>query len=155
MMIMRRLLDLLRADVHALLDSVEDKRLLLENCLGQMRRALEHDALELERLARSFALARNEYARLRAQAAQPVLLQRQEQNMEAMRAFCKERQMRLQGRIQLYDQVQLRCREQGHAVRLAPPLPHFSPFAWDFAPAWEDRESKGDFSCHSATSSRE
>ncbi len=154
-MIMRRLLDLLRADVHALLDSVEDKRLLLENCLGQMRRALEQDALELERLARTFALARHEYARLRAQAAQPALLRRQEQNMEALRALCQERQMRLQSRIQQYEQVQLRSREQGHVVRLAPPLPHFSPFAWDFAPAWEDRETQGDSSCPSATSSRE
>lgn len=155
MMIMRRLLDLLRADVHALLDSVEDKKLLLENCLGQMRRALEQDALELERLARTLARAQHEHARLRSQAAPSALLQRQERNLESLRTLCQERQMHLQSRIQHYEQVQLRCREQGHAVRLAPPLPHFSPFAWDFAPAWDDRETRGDSPCPSTASSKE
>jgi phage shock protein A len=155
MMIMRRLLDLLRADVHALLDSVEDKKLLLENCLGQMRRALEQDALELERLAGVLARAQHERAHLCSQAAPPALLQRREHNLESLRALCQERQMRLQSRIQQYEHVQVRCREQGHAVRLAPPLPHFSPFAWDFAPTWEDRETQGDSPCPSTASSRE
>ncbi len=154
-MILRRLLELLRADVHALLDSVEDKKLLLENCLRRMRRALEQDALELEHLAGALARAQHQRACLNSQTAPPPLQYRQDRNVESLRALCQERQMRLQSRIQQYEHLQLRCREQGYAVRLAPPLPQFTPFAWDFSPAWEDRETQGDPSCPPAASSRE
>ena len=144
MNILRRLGDLLRADLHGLLDSIEDKELLLEDCLKQMRSSLDREAQELERLARNLSRIRNEADKLRTMDAPELLLRAQQENQEALRALCEHRQHLMQQHIQDYERLQMLCRERGYAVRLAPPLPEFSPFAWDFATSRNLPKSQGE-----------